>query len=319
MKQKEQDRIAQTALKEYNGKFTSIKFFAKETSTVYKLANSESKEFALKIYDEASGNIDDNLIETLLLQKIQEKGSIKVAELIKNKKGKPVTLFKDSSSNKTYRVSLSKWLKGIDFKSNESEERFYKLGQLVAELHLITKQIIVPESLKPKKWDEVFYFRDEKAIYHNPKYKNLVSSEFKELMDTAIPLFNNRLKKIYKAEKPQLLHGDLNPWNVKINDNKLSILDFEDAILGQPVQELAILLFYYKQDKIFSYEYVKKWVLEGYISVRNTPNFSDKDIEFFQMARSVNFLNYVLTLKGDYKKFIEDGLAKLKVFLKSNK
>lgn len=319
MKQKEQDRIAQTVLKEYDEKFTSIKFFAKETSTVYKVANSESQEFALKIYDEASGNMDDNMIEILLLQAIQEKGSIKVAELIKNKKRESVTLFKDSSSNKTYRVSLSKWLKGVDFKSNESEERFHKLGQLVAELHLITKQIIVPESLKPKKWDEVFYFRDEKAIYHNPEYKKLVSSEFKELMDTAIPLFNNRLKKIYKAEKPQLLHGDLNPWNVKINNDKLSILDFEDAILGQPVQELAILLFYYRQDKIFSYKYVKKWVLEGYTNVINTPNFSDKDIEFLQMARSINFLNYVLTLKGDYKKFIEDGLAKLKVFLKSNK
>ncbi len=315
MPQQDLDKIAQLALNSYKGNFPSITFFAKETSTIYKIVDTASQEFALKIYDGNSNNLTDNLLEVLILEAIQAKGSISIAELIYNKDGQPFTIYKDMALNTTYRMALSKWLKGVDFNDNESKERFIQLGKLVAELHLITKNIVIPNNLPPKKWDEVFYFRDEKAVYHEAKYQQLVSSEFKELMDTAIPLLNQKLQEIYHVDTPQLLHGDLNPWNIKIHNNELSILDFEDAILGQPVQDLAILLYYYQDNKNFSYDFVKDCVLEGYTSICAVQNFTEHNLEVLSMARRVNFLNYVLTLEGDYQQFIKEGLSKLKAFL----
>lgn len=312
----EHNDVIYSALKNYDLDFITTELFSKQASIVYKLVASNSQKFALKIYENAS-NINDNELEILTLEAITKKGTIRIPEVIKNKEGKYVTTISDTSSNTFYRIVLSKWLEGIDLKNNESEEIFFKLGQLVAELHLITKDITIPKDLQARKWDSVFYFRDEKVVYHDKKHAKMVSEEFKELMDAAIPIFNLRLEKIYQSAHPQLLHGDLNPWNIKIHDNQISILDFEDLVLAHPVHDLAILLSYYKNDKNFEYANVKKWVLNGYDYVNPHVEINEKDLEFLSMARTVNLLNYVLTLDDNHDDFIKSGLASLKAFLES--
>lgn len=315
MNKKELKRLASAALTSYAGDFPGISFFTQETSTVFKVRDSDSKEFALKIYDPASSNIEDNEIETLLLQAIRGKSSFAVAKVIKNKEGNGTTIYTDPASGVSYRIVLSTWLAGTDFKAVANEALFYDLGRTLAELHSLTQTIILPMHLKPKQWDEVFYFRDEKAVYQESQYDQIVSSEFRKLMDSAIPLLNQQLRGLYAAGKAQLLHGDLNPWNVKVQDGKLAILDFEDAILGQPIQDLAILLYYFKADGEFPYHKVKDWVTQGYQSIQKIDHLNDYTIDFLIMARKVNFLNYVLTLEGDYQAFIEKGLAALRAFL----
>lgn len=316
MEQEKFTNIAESALKKhYDGSFVSVKFFTKETSVIYQVRDSNCRKFALKIYEENYGHADDNLIELLVLEAIEEKGTVNTVRFIKNKDGQRVTIYQDESGTK-HRITLSTWLQGVDFKDNESEEYFFKLGQLLAELHTITKDITIPAGVKAKKWDEVFYFRDETAVYHDAKYDAIVNPEFKALMDTAIPLLNHKLKEIYHAETPQLLHGDLNPWNIKIHNKQLSVLDFEDAILGHPIHDIAILLFYYTKNKHFKCKFVKKYVLKGYTSINDVPYPPDDDIEWLMMARQVNFLNYILTLEGDHIAYIQEGLTKLKTFLK---
>jgi len=316
VKQTNFDKIVDSVLNLYSRDLVSQKLFSKQNSVIYKVADSNNHNYALKIYDNFS-NEDDNTIEVLMLEAIEERGIITIPKIIKNKSSNNTTLFYDEDTKTTYRIVLSKWLEGIDFKGNESEDAFIKLGKLVAELHLATQGIVLPKNIQAKKWNKVFYFRDEIPVYHNKKYSHLVSAEFIELMDKAIPLLNKKLQEIYDKEKAQLLHGDLNPWNIKIisNNNEMGILDFEDAVLAQPVHELAILLSYYKQDGNFEYQQVKDWVLKGYTSIKSLSNFNDEILEFLMMARTVNLLNYVLTLNGDHKKFIANSLKKLKEFL----
>lgn len=302
-------------MKNYHGDFSSITFFAKETSTIYKVVDSASKEYALKIYDDASSNIADNEIEQLILEKIKTKGSILIAETIPNKAGETFTLLPDKATKTLHRIVLSKWIKGVDFKKQESKVNFIQLGKVLAELHTITKDFSLPKKLDTKKWNQVFYFRAEKAVYHSSKYQQLVSSEFKELMDIAIPLLNQRLQDNYVPETAQLLHGDINPWNVKVVNEQLALLDFEDATLGHPIHEIAILLFYYKDHPDFTYQQVKSWVLEGYRSIKFLNSAAENTIQLLMMARNVNFLNYVLTLEEDRQEFIKKGLAELKLFL----
>lgn len=312
------DTIVKKGLENYSDIFQSINFFTKETSTIYKVVNTESETFALKIYDDNSSNVLDNQIEVLILEAIQKKGSIPTTTLVKNKDNQFLTVHHNSATNTSYRMVLSRWLEGSDLEHKETPALFFNLGQLVAELHLITKEMTIPKDLEPKKWNQVFYFRDEKAVYHEGQYQNIVSEEFKTLMDLAIPLLNQKLQQLYDIAPPQLLHGDLNPCNIKLQDGQLALLDFEDAILGHPIHDLAILLFYYEDHDQFSYELVKNKVLEGYRSVSRLPNLEEQTIKMLSIARTVNFLNHVLTLEEDYSKFIKKSLEKLKAYLQAN-
>ncbi len=316
MKEENLEGIARAALTLYEGDFTSLSYFAGEVSMVFKVTDSRYRKFALKIYDNAS-NLDDNFIEVLILESIRERSAISVAEIVKNREGRSITIYEDVASTTSYRIVLFKWLEGEDLRNNESPERFFQLGQLIADLHLVTKEIDIPENLAPKKWDQVFYFRDEVAVYQEKQYGSQVNSEFKALMDAAIPYLDKKLLEIYGSGKPQLLHGDLNPWNLKIHGDALALIDFEDAILGLPVHDLAILLFYYEQDERYGYALIKEKILNGYRSRSELYGPVEDQIKLLSMARNVNLLNYVLTLKRHRPKFIEQGLVKLKTFLAS--
>ena len=59
---------------------------------------------------------------------------------------------------------------------------------------------------------------------------NLARQMERELMDSMIPFLNKELQRIYSLQEAQFLHGDLNPWNVRICGDQLSILDFEVTI-----------------------------------------------------------------------------------------
>ncbi len=309
------DTIARRALEHYNKKFVAVEFFAKETSTIYKAIDAKSRAYALKIYDEASSNSDDNIIEVLILEAIANSGSIPVAELIENRGGEKVTLVTDPRSKATRRAVLSRWLGGVDWKGNESEAGFIRLGALTAELHRILSEIAIPGQVRPKKWDQVFYFRDEKPVYKEAQHREKAGPEFEALMDAAVPVLDEHLQRIYGQEPPQLLHGDLNPWNIKTDDGTLSILDFEDSIYGPRVHDLAILLYYYRDDPEHCYERVKGWILEGYARISPAGELRDGDFEILFTARLANFLNHVLTLDEDYREFIESGLSRLRAFL----
>lgn len=317
MEQKEYDQLAKLALSHYTGSFPSVTFYAKETSTVYKIVDSDGEEYALKLYEEESGEEIDSQIEVFLLEEIKRRSSIPVAQVIDNQAGEKITYIKDSHSSSTRRAILTRWLKGQDFKEVESEEEFVKLGKLVGELHIILKGVHLPSGLIPKKWDTVFYFRNEGPNYRKKSTRNLVNEEFREVMDLAIPKLNHELSRIYLQEEAHLLHGDLNPWNIKSNEGKLSLLDFEDAIHGPSIQELAIMLYYYRDHPTFPFELVKSCISEGYRNIHPIGELIDKDIEILMTARLVNFLNYVLLLDEDYREFIDKGVSRLRLFLKA--
>ena len=318
MEQKEYDHLAKLALSRYKGSFPSMTFYTKETSTIFKVVDSHKKEYALKIYDEEANHEADTQIEVFLLEEINRKSSLSVAQIIANQAGEKITHIKDSHSGSTRRVILTRWLAGTDFKENESEQAFVELGKLTGELHLILKELSLPVDLIPKKWDQVFYFRKEEATYREESHRNKVSESFSELMDFAIPWLEKELKRMYHLEEPQLLHGDLNPWNVKSVEGKLSILDFEDAIWGPRIHELAIMLYYYRNHPRFPLEVVKNCITDGYREVNPIGELVDRDIEILMTARLVNFLNHVLLLDGDYQKFIDQGLSRLRMFLRDH-
>ncbi len=307
--------ITEAILDRYPVKVSSLAFFAHETSILYKVADDKGEEFALKIYDDQSSQVEDNRIEVLMIEAIRQHGIISVAEILHNQQGQSISIYTDPSTGRRYRIVLSKWLSGTDFQDNESKELFIALGRAVADLHEATVSVSLPKDLQPKRWDQVFYFRDEKAVYQEARYFDQTTPEFKEVMDRAVDQLNTKLSHLWAIGEPQLLHGDLNPWNIKVHADQFTILDFEDAIFGPPLQDLAILLYYYQAHASFSYESVKNWIFEGYTSKKTIAGWDDQHIEWLIMARKVNFLNYVLTLEGDYQAYIEKGLALLKSFL----
>jgi Ser/Thr protein kinase RdoA (MazF antagonist) len=280
------------ALKEYDILYTQIEFFIEESNIFFKVMTKDSI-YMVKIFQEESSKMEDNIAEIFFMKEIIKRTNIVIPNIISTREGTDIVTVKSKQFKTDKRVVVYDYMEGYDLNQHETDELFIQLGEVTATLHNMSENIHIPNDIHPKKWDTVFYYRDEPIVYNDPKYDKQTGAENRLFLDKFILYLNKQLPTYY-SKKPFIIHADLNPWNVKVYNNTIRLLDFEEAMLATEVHDLAIILFYYRYDKNFDYDKVKKLLFKGYRKVRELPMISDFDIDLLIMARTANFVNYDL-------------------------
>ncbi|MDK2952130.1 MAG: hypothetical protein PWQ77_1795, partial [Kosmotogales bacterium] len=292
-------KVAKLILAQYALNIKSIQYFTEETNLFFKVIDGNEKKYALKIFQEESSKIEDNLAEVFFMDAVNKASNVPIPDIVHSINGDGVVVAKSKYTPLPKRAILYEWIEGEVFCGKESYRLFRKMGKTIAKMHTATKDISIPENLNPKKWDKVFYYRGEVPVYKKPEFKNVVSDEFIKTMDYIIPVLDNELNNLYENSNPQLIHADLNPWNILIDGDELKIIDFEEALLGLPVHDISVFLYYYKYSDKFDYSLVKNSLLEGYSEIINDNDFNEFYIDLLMTARRVNFMNYVLDINHD--------------------
>lgn len=238
-----------------------------------------------------------------------------IPDVIYSKDNEGIIIVDSKYTDVAKRVALYQWIEGNDFDQNETLERFFLVGQVVAKLHCATKSVEIPENLSPKRWDKVFYYRGEEAVYEDEKYQHIINSQYHDIMDHIIPYLSERLSGYYESGNPQLIHADINPWNIKIYKDEIRLFDFEEAMYGFPIHDFAIILYYYRYNTNFDYTKVKKFLFDGYSTICQLPQFSEYDLELLMTARRINFLNYVLTIEKNPEEYVRRNIQRVKDFM----
>jgi Ser/Thr protein kinase RdoA (MazF antagonist) len=90
------------------------------------------------------------------------------------------------------------------------------------------------------------------------------------LLDRVIERADRLYARLYAdADGLILIHGDLHYWNVHVHRGDLHVIDFEDVMLGYPMQDVAVTLSYGRQRE----GYEEWWAAfrEGYARVHREP------------------------------------------------
>jgi Ser/Thr protein kinase RdoA (MazF antagonist) len=315
-KKRRMHSVAKEAVKQYDIDVKSISYITEETNFFFKVTDYSGKKYALKICQEESSKIEDNLAEVFLIAQIAKNSDITVPEVLYSRDGKGIVWVEHDGFDLRKRVVMYNWLEGIEIDGREDDGYFVKLGEAMAKLHKATEDIAVPEEIKPKSWDKIFYYRDEVPVYKEARYQKFLTPEFHDVMDFIIPYLDGKLSGYYENASPQLIHADLNPYNMWTYKNEIRIMDFEEAMFAMPVHDIAIALFYYRYDDNFDYSKVYDLLIEGYINVKNLPCFMEYDTELLMTARRVNFLNYDLLVDDDPAEYIKRNLERVKEYIK---
>ena len=96
--------------------------------------------------------------------------------------------------------------------------------------------------------------------------------------------------------------------NIHLFDQELYAFDFEDVMIGYPIQDIAIAL-YYVNDHTNYYE-IREAFKEGYASVLKYPETYNGEIEAFYIGRLLMFANYIIKLEDESDEDIEKRLAR---------
>ncbi len=216
-------------------------------------------------------------------------------------------LFKSSFKNfipepyfydKNYGLFLMEFVKGKTFGEilkNRKNVKVYlkRLAEILSFFQEANKAVTSP--LKPK-----IDFGDFLKNIRILKKRN--SKEVEKI----ILLFKKIKKNIENKERQVLTHGDFNPYNFIFNGDKLKIIDFEKAHLGERIIDLANFCSQIDSpdfDFLTSKEEIKNYFLEQYQKI--TTPFSQEEkkrFKFYKLYFDLLILTHILVWNPNFPK-----------------
>ena len=309
-------RLVLEVLTSYDLVVKQVSFLTIETNTMFRVDTEDGDKYVLRIYSDEETTLRENQAEMFWLDAIIRDTDIKVCEPVRRNDGSYITVASVDGVPGERRCVLFRWVPGRALADNLSPRAYYQLGQTLAKLHDHAQQLnLLPESIHPKQWDKVFYYPDEPIVYNTAHYHHYFPPESIALLDDVIYRANVLFKQLYadRASK-MLIHGDLHFWNVHLYRGELYVIDFEDVMLGYPLQDVAVTLSYGRDRP--DYDELRAAFCEGYSSLRVWPGESDSEIETLIAARTVMFINYVARIDPTPQQYIEQRCERLQNYLR---
>ena len=306
--------LALQALKAYDLQIDWVKFLADDTNISFKV-RAQGENYVLRIYSEEETTLAENMAEVFWLEALKRDTDLRFAEPVKRIDGDYITQVRMPGIPDQKRCIMFTWVPGRALERSLNPANYFNLGVVQAALHDHAESLRpIPESIKPKKWDKAFYYPDEPVVYNRPEYNNLFNDQRIEMIDQVIAIADKEFARLYSDLEGQILiHGDLHFWNVNLYRNQLYIMDFEDVMLGYPVQDVAVTLYYGRNRADFPD--LRDAYKEGYCSRRTWPAVRPGQIEILQAARMVNFVNYVARIDASPQEYISARCGELREFL----
>ncbi len=205
--------------------------------------------------------------------------------------------------------SLFYWADGTPLAAHLSTENYKELGRMTAELHDFACGWSAPPGLKPLVWNRTLYYEGTELVVSNSRFRSFVSRQEASAVETIMARADEELRSLALASDRIFLHGNIEMWNVlTTGPGELRLLDFEDVMLGTPVQDVAITLFYGSERS--DYDRLIRAYQEGYCGRREWPVRDGRQMDLLVAARATMLLNYALETEAK-KKLVTDRLLPL--------
>ena len=250
-------------LRQYGIEPKSIENVNHAFNSSFKITDSQGQDLALRINLASHKSGDEVLAEMQWLEALSQDGSVHAPEPLRTTNGELVISTHFDPLNTETTAVLFKWIEGEEVGDEPTNEQIFELGENMARLQVFAKDL--------KLTGTAFL----------PKINSLRGLKLSDAVYT----------RLSKNQELLPIHADLHMGNVIQNNGKLAIIDFDDAGLGLPVQDLVISNYYMREDRE-----KEKHLKAGYSSVLELPKVSDEDYEVLLLGRLIVLINAVLDM-----------------------
>ena len=244
-----------------------------------------------------------NLITYIAVNKILSKYKIYAPKLITNHYEHNIIEITDLGQKSFYNLIIKKKNKFNDYKhlikiiiklQNIKLQQNYRLGKFKINFQNYSIKNLHKES-------DLFFDWYLKYCFKSPNLKKIKN------------IFKKELTKIYKKlyfQNNTFVHRDFHASNIMVNKNKLGLIDSQDAIIGNPLYDVASLIDDVRiklpsnlQERLLNFYYYKsKLKKEEYKNIKN-------DFEILSVQRNLKILGIFVRLfkrdgKSNYLKYL---------------
>jgi Ser/Thr protein kinase RdoA (MazF antagonist) len=209
-----------------------------------------------------------------------------------------------------FNAVVFKWIDGDEVGDNATTDQIFAIGENMAKLQIFAENLkfeapaFLPEINKT-------LLQSEDLL--RPNQPSQVDDELYELLLKGFELSDEVHQRLSQTQTLIPIHADLHAANIIQTKNGIAVIDFDDAGIGLPIQDLSISAFYLRKDKE-----QEKIVAEGYSSIKELPSISAEDFEVLVMARGLLLTNAILSMtSAEIVEFTPTYMQRIKVRLRN--
>lgn len=275
---------------------TQVELISQSENYTFYVKDSENNPYVLRIHRPEYHTLEELQSEQLWTEAMKRSG-IDVPVSVRTKEGAGYTSVVLGS--KTRYAGMLEWVEGNPLsdtiaKVHDTEnlaEWFSILGRLMASLHEHAVNWSVPEHFKRHSFD-VDGFTGENPFWG--RYWETPALTTKERQD--LKSFRKLLQQILHKfgsmnDAYSLIHADLHPHNVIVNEERLHIIDFDDCGFGWHAYDLAVAL--YNERHSHALDRLLEVTIKGYEEVRPIADQTVDVIPLFFIIRNLASIGWI--------------------------
>jgi Ser/Thr protein kinase RdoA (MazF antagonist) len=278
-------QLAINALASYDLDVAHFHLITNDMNGIFRIDTTDGKRFILRVTAPEGGHILDHVTAEMdWLAALARDTDLSVPRPLPTRDGSLVVTASADGVPEPRLCEIFSWVDGKNLVEDMSEANIAKLGELSAQLHAHALAYHPPTELSLLRFDRVFPFTEPVVLFEE-RFSNLFPPERRSIYQKGIDLLKA------SGEPMRILHGDLHQWNVRNARGVLSPIDFEDVMLGWPVQDIATTLYYFLRD---DYLILRSAFQAGYTRHSPWPERYPGEIDSFVAARGIGLVNLVL-------------------------
>ncbi len=202
-----------------------------------------------------------------------------------------------------WQVDMLSWLDGAPLGAvgeplalPDPDSVFFRLGETVARMHSLSCDWSRQAQMARHAWDASGLVGDD-PFWGRFWELAALSAPLRDLLERVRPALHDDL--LAYGKDPQrygLIHADLVPENVLLQDGAVQIIDFDDAGFGWHMFELVTIMHWLEDEP--QYAHMKSSLLSGYQRVRSLTERDLATWNLFSAARSLTYLGWVHTRRS---------------------
>lgn len=275
-------------LKQYGIEAATIENVNHAFNSSFKITSDKGEEYALRINLASGKSNNEVLAEMQWLEALALDGSVLAPVPLRTTNNELLisTPFKPLGKDTT--AVLCKWIPGEEVGDEPTSEQLFELGQNMAKLHLFAKNLSFTEPAFLPTINRTLMNSEDNL---RPAQPSQINDKLYGDILKGLELSDEVFARISKDQELLPIHADLHNGNVIQTTNKLAVIDFDDAGMGLPVQDLMISTYYIREDTE-----KEKHLKAGYSSLLELPKISEEDYEILVMGRLIALVSAVLEM-----------------------
>jgi Ser/Thr protein kinase RdoA (MazF antagonist) len=298
--------VALEALRAYPLEVKRLSLLSHGFNTIFRVDDTRGQKFALRLNVNSRRTPENVRAELAWLDALNRETDLRVPVVVPTRDGNLLQSLEHENAPRILLCALFEWIPGPNIGENLTDTLIEELGALTAKLHIHALSFKLPAGCELPSAQNVLY--DMPHFLFETVHEHLPDSRL-ELFQRALEVTQKVSDTAWARQAPRVIHTDLHQWNLKRYRKQIYVFDFDDAGIGQPVQDVAISLYYLRGEK--NDEGFRAALERGYSRIASWPAASEYELEAFMAARGLLLANDVVsTLNPEFQAIIPGFLEK---------